>query len=279
MNRTMGHGRACEVFERNHRPTRSAFTLVELLMVIAVVGLLVGILIPVVKSADRRAEAVACQGQLRQWGLGLSSFMGELDQPVINMTCDAWDPFWRPYCDRRDDMLLCPAATRYQTNKEDPCWSIWESQGAGRGSKYTAWKLPLRTPVTLEAGRTLGSYGMNYSGFWHLDARTRRKRYVSLSNVPVFVDCISWGAEGRSTDEPPAYEGQLESSGLTKCCIDRHNGGINSLFLDWSVRKVELKQLWTLDWSPVFDPKNRWTRAGGVQPGDWPAWMRKFEDH
>jgi prepilin-type processing-associated H-X9-DG protein len=62
-------------------------------------------------------------------------------------------------------------------------------------------------------------------------------------------------------------------------CINRHNGYINGLFLDWSVRKVGLKELWTLYWSPTFNRAGEWTKAGGVQPEDWPKWMRRFKDY
>ncbi len=52
------------------------------------------------------------------------------------------------------------------------------------------------------------------------------------------------------------------------------------LFRDWSVRKVGLKELWTLKWDDRrFDTNGPWTMAGGVQPEDWPAWMRGFKDY
>lgn len=62
-------------------------------------------------------------------------------------------------------------------------------------------------------------------------------------------------------------------------CINRHSGHVNGLFLDWSVRKIGLKELWTLKWNPQFNTADKWTRAGGVQPEDWPAWMRRFKDY
>jgi hypothetical protein len=51
------------------------------------------------------------------------------------------------------------------------------------------------------------------------------------------------------------------------------------LFLDWSVRKVGLKELWTLRWSPGFNTAGPWTKAGGVRPDDWPEWIRGFKDY
>jgi prepilin-type processing-associated H-X9-DG protein len=62
-------------------------------------------------------------------------------------------------------------------------------------------------------------------------------------------------------------------------CIKRHSGGINMLFLDWSVRKVGLKELWTLAWDGEFDTAGPWTKRGGAQPEDWPPWMRGFKDY
>jgi len=34
-----------------------------------------------------------------------------------------------------------------------------------------------------------------------------------------------------------------------------------------------------IDQSRTFNTANAWTRAGGVEPQDWPAWMRGFKDH
>jgi prepilin-type processing-associated H-X9-DG protein len=61
--------------------------------------------------------------------------------------------------------------------------------------------------------------------------------------------------------------------------MDRHRGGINSLFMDWSVRKVGVKECWTLKWSPTYNTAGPWTKQGGVRPEDWPPWMRRFKDY
>ena len=70
-------------------------------------------------------------------------------------------------------------------------------------------------------------------------------------------------------------------SGIVRnaACINRHNGGVNTLFMDWSVRKVGLKELWTLKWHRSYDTAGPWTLDGGVKPSDWPEWMRKFKDY
>ena len=60
--------------------------------------------------------------------------------------------------------------------------------------------------------------------------------------------------------------------------VIHNSGGINSVFLDGSVAKVPLRALWKLKWHRTFDTAGPWTKAGGVQPEDWPQWMRKFKD-
>jgi prepilin-type processing-associated H-X9-DG protein len=53
--------------------------------------------------------------------------------------------------------------------------------------------------------------------------------------------------------------------------INRHDGYINGLFMDWSVRKIGLKELWTLKWHHKCDTRG-WS-------GEWPEWMRNFKDY
>jgi prepilin-type processing-associated H-X9-DG protein len=98
---------------------------------------------------------------------------------------------------------------------------------------------------------------------------------------PVVLDCMYAIAYGRPCDEPPVYEGAFGSGDPdTKFfCLDRHSGGVNATFLDGSVRKVGIKELWTLLWCESYNPAGPWTKAGGVRPEDWPAWMRKPKDY
>jgi hypothetical protein len=196
------------------------------------------------------------------------------------MDADLWDSFWRPFCDGRPELLLCPRARRYETNLQDPLLAERRAIGCGLGGKFTAWRLATRTPTTSEPGPLLGSYGLNGSGLTFLDPRTGSSHRLTRSSVPVFLDGADLYLQIHPGDEPPAYDGHVTApGGIKRVCIDRHGGTISGLFLDWSVRAVGLKELWTLDWSPWFDTKNPWTRAGGVQPQDWPAWMRGFRDY
>jgi len=66
-------------FSKHRRRSRVAFTLVELLTVITVVGSLLVITIPVAQSARARADAAQCVSNLRQIGTALLGFASESD--------------------------------------------------------------------------------------------------------------------------------------------------------------------------------------------------------
>jgi hypothetical protein len=53
---------------------------------------------------------------------------------------------------------------------------------------------------------------------------------------------------------------------------------VNAVFLDYTARKVGLKEIWTLKWHRMYDVSGPWTIAGGVVPEDWPEWMQGFKD-
>ena len=61
-------------FSRARVQSRRAFTLVELVVVLAIVGILIGLLIPAVQSARESARRIDCRSNLHQVGIALHSY-------------------------------------------------------------------------------------------------------------------------------------------------------------------------------------------------------------
>jgi prepilin-type processing-associated H-X9-DG protein len=99
----------------------------------------------------------------------------------------------------------------------------------------------------------------------------------------VFADCRWRASRPDYKDLPPEFNDVPYVAGegirIQRFCLDRHEGHANYLFMDWTVRKVGVKEVWTLKWHRLFDTAGPWTKAGGVQPDDWPEWMRSFKDY
>ena len=202
------------------------------------------------------------------------------------------------------DFAYCPLTKKTNSKPEIENLSLrGYPEGGGGGSNYLLhgktgsafepWEQSGRYKIIVN-GRPMainpisGSYGLNFSlsspGPWprinYNYTGLKGLNIFSLKGqayIPVLQDCaLPCSLLCKSDDPPPLTEADVTNIG---CCIDRHSGGINSLFLDWSVRKVGLKELWKLKWHPKFDTNGPWTTAGGVKPEDWPEWMRGFKDY
>lgn len=99
---------------------RSAFTLVELLVVVAVIGVLVGMLIPAVQSARESARRANCASNLRQVGLAMAQFCdthhGRWPETTHTVERDlatgkftrAWIYTLAPFTEDVDAIRICP---------------------------------------------------------------------------------------------------------------------------------------------------------------------------
>jgi len=270
---------------------RKAFTLIELLVVIATIALLLGILMPSLQRARKMAHAAVCRSNVKQWGLIFTMYAQDnssrLPQSVAGGSLTAQQAYWimetLPYHSNRK-IRLCPAT------------KIVRDQPVNRshGGTLTAWGPFDRTTAdNWWADFDTGSYGINewcscppagVATYWGF-ASERAWRTVDArgaDRVPLFLDCVYVDVFPLDSDtpldvEPPLYEwnnswGDWGSQAMRLACIDRHNGGINIVFLDGNVGKVPLRALWKLKWHRAFDTGNRMTSPDAV----WPQWLRRF---
>ncbi|MHC4518894.1 MAG: type II secretion system protein [Planctomycetota bacterium] len=250
------------------------FTLIELLVVVSIVTLLMALLFPVLHKARKQARAVACQANLHQWAMILQQYTNEHEgrffRPV-KWDLDSWFRVLRADYAEYEALWACPALKKWKESRRDA-----RPTGYGLNGWVNDASGANRTDVPNE-GRT------------YLWRRVDAARHPG--NVPVFMD--HWTA-GRfdcpiERDEPPPYHsdyvneiGNVASpieSPMAGFCTPRHGSFVNVVFMDWSVRRVGLKQLWTLRWHREYDTNGPWTKAGGVQPEDWPKWMRQCKDY
>ena len=282
------------------------FTLIELLVVIAVIALLLALLLPALHGARKQARAVVCQTNLKQWATTLALY-AEDNQGRFPATTGGIDGLWllRGVFLSTDDpnaddgslhhfgtrgIALCPMAAKPSGDRTLGAVGGRSTFGSRyrvevtRGSTFAAWE------ITSPAPAFQGSYGHNqwlFNGFHRpMTAPILRGGQIDFdvlslkgrADIPTLLDAtVPWSTP--LDGDPPPFRADDARTGMRDFCLNRHSGHVNGLFLDWSVRKVGLKELWTLKWYAEFDRAGRRTKAGGMRLEDWPEWMRRFRDY
>jgi prepilin-type N-terminal cleavage/methylation domain-containing protein/prepilin-type processing-associated H-X9-DG protein len=71
---------------------RRGFTLIEILVVIALIGLLIGLLLPALASARRSARIIACGAGLQQIGVAMTAYLADSRDALPQVLIDAGGP-------------------------------------------------------------------------------------------------------------------------------------------------------------------------------------------
>ena len=281
---------------------RKGFTLIELLVVISIIALLMSIFMPALRNVRYQAKDAICRQRLTQWGVMFNMYAGDNDGQLMDMNLingvelyHGWVPLMYPYA-KTFEIYLCPSAVYFWSDTEnfaDPL-TAWDY-------RFIAEEIPeiwneFEDQRYYQVGDEFayGSYGKNVyvssadmedGPQWYRNIRVKGPSQIGLlgdSNYTgAFPDVYDQPAETR-------LHGPVDLDNINRWNLDRHKLSVNFVFLDWSVRKVGLRQLWSIKWSKQTieeggRPVNGWGNLNVVpnwnDPLAWPEWMRQSKNY
>ena len=233
-----------------------------------------GIMLPTLSRVRRQSKAIACQSNLRQLGLFFLMYTKD-NNNYMPATSNEW-----------------PTALQLRrNNSENVNYCLMATKPVSEGGRhpFAAYSLDSAAVRPVPVPPISGSYGINgwvcnppskvaINSFGLPTANNWRTDSVKgASDIPLLLDSMWIDSYPDTNNVPPPFDGDVYGSGtmgnkqMRFFCINRHDGFINSLFLDFSVRKAGLKELWKLKWHRNSDLN--------VPTPQWPDWMKKFKDY
>lgn len=278
------------------RERRMGISIVEVMVVIAIVAVLAALLLPSVARGKASARKAQCVSHLKQWGITWNVFTSDnngffSDGQDAGFPRGEWVWALADQYTREPDMLMCPEAT--MRRRRMPNANVKEvrirldspiADSTAFGGPRTVYDFPANPRIVPAPGRFwFASYGQNNWAYNirhdSLQGRLAPFHWRQMdinwdtSQVPLFADAM-WRGGGPDHAIPekfqtPASHGRWDGVGAESqhFAIMRHGKGVNILYFDGSVRPTTSpKEIWKLKWHNAYNTE-AWRTNG------FPAWM------
>lgn len=216
------------------RCVRRGFTLLEIIVVIAIVMILAAILLPVFRSARDSAHTATCSNNLKQIGFAIDQYVQDTggfypdSKAATNIkTSCGWAVLIIPYL-KSAELLQCPSFERGEYRADCPPDEIIIIKD--EPSQYEFWD---------------GSYDLSANSDFHNNGfLVSAVRVKNPSSRILSYDGV--GSEATLQHEPlPSLET------LTQTGYNRHRDGLNALFFDGHVKWIALDHVYDAKyWRP-----------------------------
>lgn len=229
--------------------SRANFTKEDLVVVLGCFVFLLANLGAVGSTGRRRAKEAVCLCNLKQWGVIWKSYTDDHGGFFAKRggdegdTMHNWQVAAEPYYKNRR-LLLCPEAVKPYIEGGKPPFCSWTDITGEYHSSYCVnlW---------------VANEGEDNS---HFSNRCWRTPYTkSAAYAPLLLDGNWKDCEAYHSDAPPNYGDywwEANQNEMKRVCVNRHNAGVNGIFLDLSARKIGLKELWEIWWHKDWNPNN-----------------------
>ncbi|MBS1371057.1 MAG: type II secretion system protein [Lentisphaeria bacterium] len=187
---------------------RKPFTLVELLVVIAVIAVLAGMLLPALGQSRERARELACLANEKQLGNALAFYFGEWKcTPTVKVTGAEirYTDLLAPYLAPKDTPVwICPADTvRNTTSASDPSRISYGVNTFKRATDKTSFWYPVAEPLIRHPSRCIWladaeSGKTSLCGNYTSDPLTGYAKYVSYRHGKLLLDFNALFADGHA---------------------------------------------------------------------------------